>query len=338
MEYELYHHGIKGQRWGIRRFQRKDGTLTPAGLKRYNKELEKLEKEKQILANKRATQSKLNKLKSLRKDIEDEKNALDGKKADTKDPDYEAQKQQAIKSGSASELLKYKGDLTRTEMESAVARIRWEQELKRVSEQDVKAGSNAADKVFDSVGKVNDYAKKTIQLYNTAANVYNAFSKSSISLPRISTNVDNDNRALRNKEKERAKEKADDQKAKAKEAAAAAKKEADKRAYESYQRQMESDAAARERAYGGSYRVHGSNRVDPILRTRSSNSTTESSTPKGVSGLLSGSTKQNSDTGKRYVSGLLGSSGHESTQQNVKRGRDYTKDIITLAPDDYKVL
>lgn len=33
--YELYHHGIKGQRWGIRRFQKKDGSLTPAGKKRY---------------------------------------------------------------------------------------------------------------------------------------------------------------------------------------------------------------------------------------------------------------------------------------------------------------
>lgn len=32
---ELYHHGIKGQRWGIRRFQNSDGSLTPAGKKRY---------------------------------------------------------------------------------------------------------------------------------------------------------------------------------------------------------------------------------------------------------------------------------------------------------------
>ena len=30
----LMHHGIKGQRWGIRRFQNKDGTLTAAGRKR----------------------------------------------------------------------------------------------------------------------------------------------------------------------------------------------------------------------------------------------------------------------------------------------------------------
>lgn len=33
--HELYHHGIKGRRWGIRRYQKKDGSLTPAGKKRY---------------------------------------------------------------------------------------------------------------------------------------------------------------------------------------------------------------------------------------------------------------------------------------------------------------
>lgn len=31
---ELYHHGVKGQRWGIRRYQNYDGTLTAAGRRR----------------------------------------------------------------------------------------------------------------------------------------------------------------------------------------------------------------------------------------------------------------------------------------------------------------
>lgn len=32
---ELYHYGVKGQKWGVRRYQYADGTYTPAGKKRY---------------------------------------------------------------------------------------------------------------------------------------------------------------------------------------------------------------------------------------------------------------------------------------------------------------
>lgn len=50
---ELYHHGIKGQKWGVRRYQNEDGTLTADGKIRYGgnarniqRDLNRLDKEK----------------------------------------------------------------------------------------------------------------------------------------------------------------------------------------------------------------------------------------------------------------------------------------------------
>jgi hypothetical protein len=49
---ELYHHGIKGQKWGVRRFQNEDGSLTPAGKKRYYGNSNLIEQEKDLKVSK----------------------------------------------------------------------------------------------------------------------------------------------------------------------------------------------------------------------------------------------------------------------------------------------
>ena len=41
MEYELYHYGVKGQRWGVRRYQNADGSLTDRGRKKLERWKEK---------------------------------------------------------------------------------------------------------------------------------------------------------------------------------------------------------------------------------------------------------------------------------------------------------
>lgn len=40
----LAHHGIKGQKWGVRQYQNPDGSLTPAGEARYQKNIKKSER------------------------------------------------------------------------------------------------------------------------------------------------------------------------------------------------------------------------------------------------------------------------------------------------------
>lgn len=160
----LTHHGTKGMKWYIRRYQNKDGSLTPEGKKRY------------------------------------------GKPEDDKET-YEKNKQQALKSGSAKEVLKYKGDLTQQEMKNAIERIRWEQDMQSIASKEVSAGKAKADKFFNSVETVTGYADKAAKAWNMAANIYNAMGTNHKMLPKIDTNITSGNRKERKAEaKERQKE------------------------------------------------------------------------------------------------------------------------------------
>lgn len=62
----LCHHGILGMKWGIRRFQNKDGSLTPAGQKRYRDYLNKNDNGYKVVEE----QSK-----NLQQDLDNYKNA-----------------------------------------------------------------------------------------------------------------------------------------------------------------------------------------------------------------------------------------------------------------------
>lgn len=57
MNTELYHHGIIGQKWGVRRFQNKDGSLTAAGKRRYSPQ-EKADKQIAKIGNSKTRMGK----------------------------------------------------------------------------------------------------------------------------------------------------------------------------------------------------------------------------------------------------------------------------------------
>ena len=134
MENELMHWGIKGMKWGVRRYQNKDGSLTPAGKKRYDKEMAKLKEEEKIAKNKLRTQAKLNKLDEKRKEIE----ALKSGKPITK----------STKRSSKPSVK----DMSDEELRQTVNRLLMEQQYAKLNPQQVSAGQKFVKKVMNDVG------------------------------------------------------------------------------------------------------------------------------------------------------------------------------------------
>lgn len=90
---ELFHYGVKGQKWGIRRYQNKDGSLTPAGKKRAKQEY-KADNKKAFELGKNATITGHAAARSMKKTIRLE-NALD--KRYEKDPEGQRSLTKAIR-------------------------------------------------------------------------------------------------------------------------------------------------------------------------------------------------------------------------------------------------
>lgn len=159
----LAHHGIKNQKWGQRRFQNYDGSLTSEGRKRYGVGESNLSKREKKQAEKAKVKAAKERAKANSK-----------KKADAQKAAEQKQKRMDYLRDHPEKIYKYRKDLTQDDVTEIMQKVKFDRSLQDIRKDEIDRGMKKIDRIkrnFDTANNIYSTGKNT---YNNIAEINNA--------------------------------------------------------------------------------------------------------------------------------------------------------------------
>ena len=175
---ELYHFGIPGMKWGLRRFQNYDGSLTPEGRDHYGvKGAHKAGFGAKLKA-------KIDSNRTLKRKRQDAERMAAAKKLAAERKAHDKAREEALRKGSAEEVLKYKNELSTKQKQEAYNRLMADENLARIARSDAealakikaeKSPTAKLEKLSKLLNATTNAVDAGTKFYNNAAKIMNTF-------------------------------------------------------------------------------------------------------------------------------------------------------------------
>ena len=148
----LEHHGIKGQKWGVRRFQNSDGSLTAEGRKRRG-------------LSDGGRESRIQKMigKSREKRAAKDSSSAEDKKAKIREA--------VIKN--PKKLPKYGKLFTKEETNKIISEIEWNRKLADVRREEIRRGMKRVESLANNLNTFANLTNSAINTWNNAVAINN---------------------------------------------------------------------------------------------------------------------------------------------------------------------